>query len=299
MRAYVEPPPVRSRCLRRIADALARYAPTGVEIAQDRAAADLIVLHVVGRQERMYREARQATRRGQRYAVLQLSLRSTQKPSTKGWRALWAGAAVVWSYYDLNAAIQEDEGSSWDRARAFTFYHAPLGVDAEVFRPSGGPRPYLLGVTGFDQHYLGAERLREATEAVARVGGKVWHLGPPMDLGAHVTDEEGIDDATLAQRYGACAYVSGLRRHEGFELPAVEGLLCGARPILFERLDARRWFGPWAVWMPEARRSDLVSGLSDLFHDGPFEVTPEEREAAAGRFAWDRIVAGFWERCLA
>lgn len=298
--AYVKPPPVRSRCLRRIADALTRYVPAGVEVTQDRVKADLVVLHVIGRQERMYREARQAVQRGQRYAVCQWVLRSSQKPSTEGWRALWAGAAVTWSYYDLNAAIVQDEGTSWDLARAFRFYHAPLGVDTDVFHPTVGPRPYVVAVAGCDRHYLKTESLREVSQAAASTGQAAWHLGPDLGLGHHVTDEEGMDDATLARRYSACRYVSGLRRTEGFEMPAAEGLLCGARPILFDRPDLRRWFAPWAVFISEhQRRSVVIEYLANAFSRLPDPITTAEWAAAAERFSWERIVSGFWERCLA
>lgn len=296
MKAYVEPPPVRSRCLRRIADALTEHAPSGVEIVQDRTRADLVVLHVIGRQERMYREARQAHRRGQQYAVGQWVLRSSQKGSTEGWRALWDGAAAVWSYYDLDAEIAADGGCG----RPGRFYHAPLGVDTEVFHPGEeDARPFAVGVTGFDKHYLKAERLREVVAAAARVSGTVWHLGPSLGLGAHVVDEAEIDDATLARRYRACRYVSGLRRQEGFELPAAEGLLCGARPILFDRPAWRRWYEPFGVFVPETRAAMLRSLLTDTLANEPEPVRAAEWAAAAERFSWPTIIGGFWERCLA
>lgn len=294
MTAYVEPPPIRSRCLRRIADALTRYAPDDVEIVSDRAKADFVFLHVIGRQERMYREARQATRRKQRYAVGQWCLRSTQKASTEGWRALWDGAAAVWSYYDLDAAIAADGGAG----TVPRFHHAPLGVDTMSFHPTDGLRPYTVAMTGFDRHYVRTESFPEVVNAARRVDGTVWHLGPPMPLGPHVTHEEGMDDATLAQRYSQCRYVSGLRRVEGFELPAAEGLLCDARPVMFDRPDAQ-WFRPWAVCVPEGPRPAVTETLARVFAQPTRGLTTAEWAEAADRFSWRRIVTGFWDRCLA
>ena len=42
--------------MRRVVEALARYAPEGVEISEDRSAADLIVIHAIGRNERTRRK---------------------------------------------------------------------------------------------------------------------------------------------------------------------------------------------------------------------------------------------------
>ncbi len=296
MNAYIEPPPIRSRCLRRITDALTRYAPREVEIVTDRQQADLVLLHVIGRHDRMYREAAEATKRGQRYAIGQWVLRSSQKPETRAWWALWQQAAVIWSYYDLNAALIAD-GDKWSIPR---FYLAPLGVDSDVFHPLDGPRPYAVGITGFDRHYTRPECHREIAAATTRIKATVWHLGPTSPLGSHVTHEDGIDDETLAARYRACRYVSGLRREEGFELPAAEGLLCGARPVLFDTPDFRRWYAPWGVFVPETRRrSDLVAALAQHLAQPPAPITALEWAAAADRFDWRQIIRGFWQRCLA
>jgi hypothetical protein len=108
----------------------------------------------------------------------------------------------------------------------------------------------------------------------------------------------GIDDATLARVYSECHFVSGLRRVEGFELPAAEGLLCGARPIFFDGPHYRAWFDTFAEFIPEAasttwsRRSRRFSGT------GARPVTDAERADAARRFDWREIARGFWDRIL-
>ena len=290
MRVYVSAPTVRSPSLARIEQALASYRPVGVETGWSMSLADLVVVYVIGRQDRVSATTALLRARGQRYAVIQLVLRSTKRPSTSGWRAIWDGAVATWSYLDLNAAIAEDGGVG----TAGAFYHAPLGVDANVFTmPTTTDRPYVVLTTG--QSAL-TEGVREA--ALAGVGRRVFPLGPPLRI-IGAASATGSTDAELANLYGQCEFVCGLRRTEGFELPAAEGLLCGARPVLFDRPHYRTWYDGLAEFIPEGPRPGVVDDLEALFQRGARPVTDEERRMAAERFDWARICGEFWARCLA
>ena len=290
MKAYVEATPVESAAHTRVIDALKRYAPLWVRMVDNPLEADVRVLHVVGRQNAVNSMANSIMENGGRYAVIQYCVRSTQKPETDGWLPLWRNAMCVWSYYDLPMLCAEDGNSS-----DFEFYHAPLGVDADVFKPiRWSKRPYIIATTG--GAWL-SESVREATNAAWRVDKPVFHLGADLKRKG-VTYKTGISDAELAKMYSQCQFVSGLRRTEGFELPAAEGLLCGARPILFDKPHYRVWYEPWGVFIPEVPRQQTIDELERVFRDGPRPVSGSERNAAKRRFDWDRIVTGFWNRLI-
>lgn len=299
-----------SRAIARIGDALTRYAPAGVEarridqVRRDTRASreipgetdgDLVVLYCNGWRDRYQALADRCVARGQRYAVVQIALRTTRHPSTDQWRRLWSKAAVVWSYYPLRLWIEEDRGAAVD----FNFYDAPLGVDASIFKPPAdpaAPRPFIVCTSGFRRNQEG---VGECDEAAAALGEQVFQLGPTFAMKARTTFMVGIDDAALAAMYGKCRFSSGLRRHEGFELPAAEGLLCGARPLLFDRPHYLRWFQPWGVFVSERGEREVADALRHVFDLGPRPVTLEERAAAARLFDWERICRGFWEACSA
>jgi len=291
MKAYVAAPVVQSRSIGRVAEALATYAPPSVEIVTDKDAADLVVLHVIGRRDQMLAEAARLVGRGQAYAVMQYVLKSTQKPDPWDWAVLWIAARVTWSYLDLAAAL----GPCYDDSPRGRFYHAPLGVDADVFRPMPLTQPgrWLIGTSG--QSWL-TESVRECAHAALRVGGSMFHLGPDM-AATHVMSVSGLTDEQLAYYWSACQFVSGLRRIEGFELPAVEGLLCGARPVLFDKPHYRRWYGAWADYIEETDRAGVIDQLEALFRRGARPVTTDERAAAVARFNWSTLVPAFWQRC--
>ncbi len=294
-RIYIERPTTApSRALTRIADALETSVPALAQVTDDPEAADLTVLQVIGRQDAVTARATALRRQKRAYAVLQLVLRSTQRPSTAGWLNIWDGATAVWSYYDLQAAILADGFTLHAQELERKLYHAPLGADASIFRmPAAAEKTYWLGTTGASWM---TESVREAHMAAWLGKAATWHLGPVHRRGLETL--ENVPDDVLAARYAATCYISGLRRLEGFELPAAEGLLCGARPILFDQPHYRRWYGDWAEYIPETPdRQGVIDGLVRLFEGSYRPVTSGERVAAAIRFNWGTLAAAFWKRC--
>lgn len=271
--------------------ALAHYAPAEIRFTSPHAA-ELIVLHAVGRRDQVQAAVDWGLQRRQRIAVIQYALRSTQKPQTGDWIACWQAATVVWSYYDLSAWCQAD-GCDWG---CENFYHAPLGVETADFTRQAVRREFLVMTHGTS--WL-TEGVREAVLAARRHGGRVYHLGPHIRRTPEMLAEMPVHDAALARRYSQCYYVAPLRRIEGFELPAAEGVICGARPILYDRPHYRHWYGDLAEYVPEGDRADVIEALDGIFSRPYRAVTDAERAAAAERFYWPPIVKGFWDRCLA
>jgi hypothetical protein len=201
---------------------------------------------------------------------------------------------VVWSYYPLDAWCAEDGSGPVD----FQFYHAPLGVDATVFTPPverEPAKPYMVCTSAAQRNQ---ESAAECDEAASACDGIVFQLGPHLDrMKAQVVYAAGIGDAELASYYRRCQWVSGLRRHEGFELPAAEGLLCKARPLLYDQPHYRCWYDGLGEFVREEPHDSVVAQLTELFAKGPRPVTSEEHADAVRRFYWPYLVKGFWERC--
>ena len=283
------------RAITRIINALKRYAPPSVAFVPREEAADLVVIFVTGAQDRTRKTVERLTSRGQRYAIVQICLRSTKRPHTRHWRPIWHGAELVWSWLDLNGAMADDGEED-----ALDYYFAPLGVDdafqgaATKDQDASEPeqRTYLIATSGLNWF---TESIRECASAAARVNRRVFNLGPEL-YRPIVECYSGISDQDLAHSYSQCDFVSGLRRKEGFELPAAEGLCCGARPILFDTPGYRRWYEPWGLFIPERSRDEVIASLVALFRQGPNPAKDHERREAAERFDWATIIPGFWSR---
>jgi hypothetical protein len=290
MKIYLTPPQP-SRGLQRIESALRRYAPVSVEIVDNEDDADLVVLYAIGRVQAITARAEWLTSLGKKYAVIQCCLRSTQKPHVYDWYDLWDESSVTWSYYDLNRACEEDDSNY----RVPNFHHAPLGVDPAIFYPRDELRHLAITTTGLS--YL-SESVRECWLAARQSFKSAAHLGPVRQRGHRVEVFNDLGDDQVAQLYSSSKFVSGLRRKEGFELPAAEGLCCGARPILFDTYDYRKWYEPWGIFIREGSRQEVIDQLTQIFLSKYEPVTEQEIAAARERFNWERIVGGFYGRCL-
>lgn len=284
MKVFVEPPAHLSQAMFRVARALRENLPTGVELAPRPEEADVHVLHVIGSDAVSYQSP------AKKYAVLQYCVATAGESS--GWSSFWNNATATWSYYDLK-----------DRMNGACFYHAPLGID-KAFTEDFIALPRDVGV--MTSGYVagpGAEAIEEVALAAWMLGMSSVHLGPKLVEGMRTQTELrsilGVSDAQLAGYYRRCKWVSGLRYVEGFELPALEGLACGARPIVFDRPDMYPWYTGHAVFVPECTGEDLVQVLLDVFDSEPDPVLPDERQWILDRFNWKPIVKGFWERALA
>lgn len=292
MKVYIQPKEDKYRAVRRVVTALDKHKPAGIQVVNEIKQADLVVLHVIGRQDSTTNLAQHLHDSNKKYAVIQYSVRSTMRPSTEGWRRLWLGAELVWSYLPLVYYCSADDQPFDD----FGFYYAPLGADPDIFYPRY--RHHRQIVIATHGHSAVTESVKEAVVAAKRVGRPVFHLGRELNRGLDVMCFEDVSDDHLAGWLSQCQFVAGLRRTEGFELPAAEGLLCGARPICFESPHYRAWYDDWAIFIPEGDRNEVIDSLEAVFKQGAHKVTPEEIEEAKQMFDWQQIVGNFWNAVL-
>lgn len=291
MRVFLQPPEGLSRAMSRVAAALTNHVPKdrGIEIVKSADDADLVVLHVIG-----FPETEEATAnllaREKEYVIVQYCLRSSQQPNTGAWLRIWGHARLVWSYYDLPALAQHDGHEVSGR-----FYLSPLGVD-DIFRNTN---PYVMKMhTAMTSGYVAeSESIREVTAAVRQIEGRQFHLGPRTAAPEADICGTDISDPSLAEVYARSCWVSGLRRAEGFEMPAAEGLCCGAIPIVFDAPHYRLWYDGLAVFIPEGTFDEVVRSLVAVF-DAGYDPNPEAMRIARERFNWKRIASGFWEEVL-
>jgi len=279
MKVYFDNP-TNSIAIDRVVLNLERYMPEGSARTPDKEAADLVILHVYGRRDHVAREAQSILEQGKQYAIVQYAMKSTRNPNPKDWMPIWDKAKVVWSYYDLPTP---------------NLYLAPLAADPKIFFPVEAEKDFLVGTLGAKACY-GAECFGEVHLAAYQVRGKVVHVGEKPNENPIVTYYSYISDEELRLVYNKCNWFSALRRKEGFEMTAIEALLCGTRPIMFASPDYVRWFNGLAKFIPETTVSKTVKCLRDILGGEDCPVTKDEIEETKRRFNWERIIKGFWER---
>ena len=288
MKVYIEPT-IPDFAILRIRDALEKYVTKEHEIVKSEDEADLILIYAFGQRRRMQHRANHILAKGKKYAVMQLCLRGTPNPNTKDWLPLWQKANLVWSYYDLFELCQQD-GTEF----GFDFYHSPLGVDPEVFKEVSGEKKFIIANTGNGKPW-NKECKNEVMLAAKELGKPIFHIGIGETVEGEIVYSNGMDDRALAEHYSQCDFVSGLRRQEGFELPILEGLLCGARPITFDKPHYRNWFGSLVEYIPEDHGM-VTENVAKLLKKDPRPVTEAEKEEVHHKFNWETIITEFWNR---
>jgi hypothetical protein len=266
---------VKNFAMERIVNAIKRYAPEEIEFVDTDEEADLVIIYAYAHRRKVGWRTQRLTAQGKKYAIVQTSIRSTRNPGTEDWLYIWEDAQVVWSYYNLTKLLLEDRIEGFK----FNFYYAPLGVDSKVFKEV--PTRENLIIYGENRD----ECSNQVIEAIMLSGYSGFMLGT------------GITDQELVKKYSQSKFVCALRHKEGFELPVIEGLLCGATPIVFDRPETRKWFDGLAIFIDEGNHKQIVNSLKMIF-DNPSVVTEEQKQLVRQRFNWETIIKGFWERIL-
>lgn len=271
--------------IHRVVNAIKKYAPSGVEFVKSEDEADLVILYVYGFRRRTKYYIDRLHEKEKKHAIIQLSIRSTPNPKTEDWIPIWEKAELVWSYLNLPELCNEDGIKA-----NFNFYYAPLGVDSKIFKETKSRRKFIIANTGTGSRFSD-ECKNEVISAARTLGKNIFQLGygPRSD----VAYSNGMDDKMLANYYSRCEFVSGLHKVEGFELPVIEGLLCGARPICFDRPHYRHWFDKLAEFIPED--DNITDNVRKIFQKGAKPVTDKEKKYVKNHFNWEKIIEGFWQ----
>jgi hypothetical protein len=284
MKVFVHPLGLHSRAMVRVADALVHYAPADVIFSRRPEDADVQILHAIGHDAL-------ATLKAKEYVIIQYCMlaehvNGRNEVTRSSWADIWDGARFVWSYYDLQG-----------RTGQTPFYFAPLGVDEHTFRQINLLRDCVM-TSGYVSG-PGAEPIEEMSLAAEKLEMPIIHLGPHTVEGMKYYPKRrtaylNIEDDTLCRLYNQTRWVSGMRYVEGFELPVLEGLACGARPIVFDRPDMRQWYNGHVVFVPETSGLELQQILQNVLQSKPFPVTMDERNTVLEKFNWRKIAVGFW-----
>lgn len=253
----------------RIVKALKDNAPDWAEFVDDESEADLVIIYAYGHRRHVWWRTLRLKEQGKKSAIVQLVVRSTRNPKTEDWLPIWNDAELVWSYYDLYDYCAEDGNKP-----SFKFYLAPLGVDPSIFKETKSKKVYRI--------VAGNSRDENTNQCINAANGDAYVLG------------QNISDDELAKVYSQSEYVSGLRRTEGFEMPVLEGLMCGARPVCFNRPHYKKWFGDLAEYIEED--DNVEESLRKLFAKPVRRVNDVEKARVKRLFNWYTITKGFWER---
>ena len=211
-------------------------------------------------------------------------------------------AAVV---FHSTARVRE-QILSHDLANEVNLVHAPLGVASEFGPDSPGPvelpcrldRPFLLHVGG----NIPRKRLDVLLDVFAAVrprapGARLVQVGGPwpaaladqvrlLGLADDVTQLQALTRPQLAELYRRATAVLVTSEAEGFGLPVIEALACGAPVIASDIPVLREVGGDAVVYCPVAEVSAWATAVLRALAD-PLSAPPRARRLAhAAQFSW-------------
>lgn len=211
-------------------------------------------------------------------------------------------AAVVFH----NSAEVGRQLGTWGLVRPDRLVHAPLGVAAEftpdaaeeVALPTRIDGPFLLHVGG-DMPRKRLDVLLDVFAAVraTRPDVALVQVGPPwsaerlrqmerLGIAATVVKLTALSRPQLAELYRRAAAVLVPSEAEGFGLPVIEALACGAAVIASDIPVLREVGGSAAVYRPVAAVADWATAILALLRDPSVAPPRGERRAWAGRYSW-------------
>lgn len=262
----------------RISGALRRYAE-GVEFVPTLDEADVVIVPIVGNGEEQ--PCQEALDKKKPLVMWQHCYLTTQDPSA--WEKYWVEANLSVSFHDLN--IYTD--------KKINTFSTPLGAEEGVFTLQPRIKRFVkVFATG---HVAETEALDKLHDACVQTKSIMVHTGENFKYPTDYQFINYLPDDIFVQALNSTEYVAGLRLIEGFEMMCVEGLFCGARPIVPD-LHTYRWYKDFGYFIDVDDGADITSQLVYLFSYKPEPITEEIRQEAVKRFSWKNIIGNVMYR---
>lgn len=230
-------------------------------------------------------------------------------------RSARQAAGIVTFSSSTAAEVAELFGVPRDRIRVI-----PHGVDHDRFCPQtkeaveaarnrwAGGRPYLLQVgaleprRGIDLSLAAVRVLRERwPELVLLLVGGGRAPVPELDTPPDWVIRPGfVPDEELPALYAGAEAVLSPSRGEGFDLPVLEALACGAAVVASDIPVHVEHFGPAVELFPSGDAGGLAHGVEKVLGDSGHRLELREvRLRLAQGFTWERSAAAhveLWKR---
>ena len=255
---------------KRISKALHDYSPPDIKWTDYAGSASIILVHVVGGGEVPIME--NVLESGRKLLIIQHVVKTG---GVYPWNEYFKQAILSVSFHDLASYYPKDR---------FNSYSTPWGYDPKEFSRIEMPKKRKVLGTGY---VADTECLDKLYQACLNTDNIMYHTGKDFEFGKNYYHLPWLNDVGFNEMLNSVQYTSCLRDIEGFEMMGVEGLVCGAVPIV-PALDTYRWYRKHGIFVD--MHSDITKQLEDILVLTPTPPDEDELEEIHQKFSWECIV---------
>lgn len=270
LRIYEYTNPAWGTAFKRISKALHDYAPENVKWIDYPGGAQIILVHVVGGGEVPIME--DVLESGRKLLIVQHVVKTG---GTYNWNEYFKQAILSISFHDLHSYYPKDK---------FNAYSTPWGFDPKEFSKLDIPKNRKVIGTGY---VADTECLDKLYTACFNTKNYMFHTGKDFEFGEYYKHVPWLTPEQFNIMLNSVQYTSCLRDIEGFEMMGVEGLVCGAIPIVPD-LSTYRWYRKHGIFID--MKKDIVKQLEDILVLTPTPPNEDELEEVHQKFSWEYIV---------
>ncbi len=229
----------------RISEALHKYSPDWVEWVGSESNSEVNIIHEVGGGE--IKPIVDSLTSGKKTIIVQHTYYTSGYDK---WDELWEKANLTISFHNLPDYTNKN----------FNFLASPWGYEPSIFFDKHFKKERAIFATG---HVAETEHLHDVFLACQETNTTMYHTGEDFKWGGKYVHLPYMDNDKYSNLLNKVMYVSCLRDIEGFEMAGIEGLACGAIPIVLA-LPTYRWYKKCALFIDSAYnvKNQLVNILS-------------------------------------
>lgn len=197
--------------------------------------------------------------------------------------------APVLATYELG--LTHITEGAWVTERVKDAHCVGIGLDHEMFKPTGAERKQDMVLYCYRRHFLkGPDLFVSAFPSLRKKDVVTVGIENPPSI--RIRHRGFVEDADLVGLYNSASVYVVTSTHEGFCLPALEAMACGC-PVVTTNADGNMEFciDGFNCLIVDRNPSSLVDAICEVCANPALaKQLAKEGLATAQRYQWDRVI---------
>lgn len=274
MKLYEYTNPTWGMAFKRISSAFHEHSPESIEWVDNIEDSDAQLIHIVGRGE--YDLAKSV-----KNPIIVQHCYYTAEAHALDYPSIWKNALLTTSFHPLDTYTE----------KKFNFLRIPWGAEPSIFNRNHAWKTRACFVTG---HIAETESIDKIMEACHNANYTLFHTGENFKFNSPLYYHlPYLNDSQYSNILRKSKFVFGLRNIEGFEMACVEGLMCGATPVV-PKLPTYSFYDGFANFIDMS--GNIVEQIENILCNS-LEIESDENKVN-DVFSWNSICSKLFGEIL-